>query len=109
VTGATFTIAGRDASWMLQAACRPGSGVDPNWFDLPHRHQHAGLEEDRRWRDEVVRRVFLAKVVCSRCPVIDACEAWARSMPEREGIWGGLTPAERGLRAKKDRRKRGGL
>jgi hypothetical protein len=105
----TFALRGRDASWMDDAACRPGSGVDPNWFDLPHRHQHAGLKEDRRWREEAIRRVLLAKATCARCPVIDTCEAWARAVPITEGIWGGQTPAERGVPDWKAKRTRGGL
>jgi MoaA/NifB/PqqE/SkfB family radical SAM enzyme len=105
----TFTLRGRDAAWMDDAACRPGTGTDPNWFVLPYRRPGARPAEDRRWRDEAIRRVLLAKATCASCPVIDACEGWARAVPITDGIWGGLTPAERGRPTRKATRKRGGL
>ena len=36
-----------------------------------------------------------AKAICARCPVREACLAAAIELGEREGIWGGKTPAER--------------
>jgi len=32
---------------------------------------------------------------CSRCPVLDACGAYALAADERDGVWGGTTAAER--------------
>lgn len=37
----------------------------------------------------------LAKAVCRRCPVQDACLDHALANDERHGVWGGLTPGER--------------
>lgn len=32
---------------------------------------------------------------CFDCPVLEACTHYAITAPEPEGVWGGLTPAER--------------
>lgn len=40
------------------------------------------------------QRVADAKYVCLSCPVRDSCRATAL-LADEEGIWGGLTPAER--------------
>ncbi len=50
-------------------------------------------------------QITAAKALCSRCPAIAACGAWA--IPHGElGIWGGLTEGDRGrLR----RQRRGGV
>lgn len=36
-----------------------------------------------------------AKVICIDCPVEALCLGWALNQKEREGVWGGQTPAER--------------
>ncbi len=71
--------------WQADAACR---GCDPDiWF--PIRGRSGGEVHD-------------AKRTCARCPVLEECRAWAHFYRERQGIWGGLTEAER-------RRQRRGL
>lgn len=42
-----------------------------------------------------VREVAAAKAVCARCPLVAQCRDWALASAEPEGIWGGMTPAER--------------
>jgi WhiB family redox-sensing transcriptional regulator len=37
----------------------------------------------------------IAKYICSTCPVINECLQHAMLLPEREGVWGGLTAKER--------------
>jgi hypothetical protein len=37
-----------------------------------------------------------AVLACEGCPARDACLAYALAADEREGIWGGTMPAERG-------------
>lgn len=32
---------------------------------------------------------------CGRCPVLHLCRAYAVAAGERDGVWGGTTPAER--------------
>jgi WhiB family transcriptional regulator, redox-sensing transcriptional regulator len=36
-----------------------------------------------------------AKAVCASCPVAEDCLAYAFETKQGDGIWGGLTPAER--------------
>ncbi|WP_113701453.1 WhiB family transcriptional regulator [Nonomuraea lactucae] len=36
-----------------------------------------------------------AKAVCATCQVLEQCRSYALRAGESEGIWGGLTPAER--------------
>ena len=41
-----------------------------------------------------MRRETKARAVCSTCPVLDACRAWARERGEY-GFWGGESEEER--------------
>ena len=43
----------------------------------------------RRGRDDA------ARAICSGCPVIEHCLAYALDNPELEGVWGGMTTRER--------------
>lgn len=43
------------------------------------------------------RSIAKAKTICGGCPVKDVCLDAAIQRDERFGIWGGLTPAERGV------------
>ena len=63
-----------------RAACRD---VDPELF-FPV--GHAGPAR---------RQIAAAKAVCHRCPVIDACLAWAMDAGREEGVWGGQDMTER--------------
>ena len=62
-------------TWRNQAACR---GVDPDVFYPPS--------------DEEAE---VAKAICGRCHVREACLEYALANREREGIWGGATERER--------------
>lgn len=42
-----------------------------------------------------------AKSVCGRCPVRDECLDHALATDERHGIWGGMTPDERRVEARR--------
>lgn len=66
-------------SWKAQAACRdfPSDRIDAVFY--------VG-------RDDFAE----AKTVCAGCPVIDDCRLAGRR--ERWGVWGGLSPTERGMR-----------
>lgn len=68
-------------NWMKDAACRPGSGVDPEMFFDPQR------------KDE-------ARQVCAGCPVAHHCDSYAMRLTRVEtqpiyGVWGGRTQNER--------------
>ncbi|MDH3193616.1 MAG: WhiB family transcriptional regulator [Acidimicrobiia bacterium] len=42
-----------------------------------------------------IGRVAAAKAICSSCPVIDECLAYAIDTGQPDGIWGGHTAKER--------------
>jgi WhiB family redox-sensing transcriptional regulator len=63
--------------WRALAACR---GVPEDIF-------FAHAEEESK--------IVAAKAVCASCPVREECLAYALDLNQTEGIWGGLTPAER--------------
>lgn len=76
--------------WTAQAACR---GEYPDLFYPPH-----GTRGRELWKLEEA-----AKQVCADCPVITQCRDAGRS--ERYGVWGGLTPAERGYNGRGERQR----
>jgi WhiB family redox-sensing transcriptional regulator len=67
--------------WLALAACR---GTDTDVFYPEGRGRALRVKEE------------LAKQICAKCPVNRECRLAAREMPERYGIWGGLTEGERG-------------
>ena len=74
--------------WMADAECRDAEpdlfyGADPGWGQITE------TVAERRVR------VAQAKAVCAQCPVKNACLDYAMATPEHEGLWGGLTDAER--------------
>ncbi|MEV8633356.1 WhiB family transcriptional regulator [Streptosporangium sp. NPDC051023] len=67
----------REIGWVVRGACRAS---DPElFFPLAQ-----SAEQEAR-----------AKAVCSGCPVLAECRAYALRVAEPEGIWGGLTVQER--------------
>lgn len=73
---------------LLQAALvelggRPACAVDPAawWVSAA---TPAGAARQRA-----------AAAECGRCAVVEVCAAYAVAAGERDGVWGGLTPAER--------------
>jgi len=49
------------------------------------------------WQEEVGKQpdYSYAKKLCSTCPIMDICLAYAQDNGEYDGVWGGLSPAER--------------
>lgn len=88
-----------DTTWRLRAACKPGSGHDPElWFPAYRRGAMVGTRAQQRAATQrVQKRVADAKEVCRTCTVREECLDYALSHDEKEGIWGGQTPAERGV------------
>jgi WhiB family redox-sensing transcriptional regulator len=68
--------------WRAQAAC---AGRDTDLFYGADGRTGPRANETR------------AKRICGRCPVITECLTWAIRTGEPWGIWGGRTPAERGV------------
>ena len=66
--------------WRHRAACRD---EDPELF-FPVGESGPALAQTEQ-----------AKAVCRRCPVVDACLAWAIDAGEAHGVWGATTPEER--------------
>jgi len=69
--------------WQFEGACRE---ADPALFFSP--------ESERGPRRRA--RENAAKLYCQRCPVIEQCLQHALQVKEPYGVWGGLTPSERG-------------
>jgi WhiB family redox-sensing transcriptional regulator len=71
-----------------------------DWFD----DAKCAGQDVHLWFSEVAntihakQAIFEAKQVCSSCRVRTECLDWANENDERYGIWGGLTPVERGYR-----------
>ncbi len=67
-------------TWLDEAACRDNTG-GADWFA----DTRGGVDEP----------ALLAIEICRGCPVADRCLEHAQRQPERYGIWGGVTAAER--------------
>ncbi len=70
-------LVGERADWEAHGVCR---GLDPDLF-FPGRGDVAGMAA--------------AKAVCALCPVAGACLEAALARPEKWGVWGGTSEAER--------------
>lgn len=68
--------------WRAAAACRLADG---SLFFAPERE----LVSARRVREQQ------AKAICTTCPVLEPCRAYALVHREPYGVWGGLTERER--------------
>lgn len=81
MTGSTHGLtAPRKADWRDQAACRDEDGE--SFF--PVGSSPSALAQTRH-----------AKVVCSRCPSLQACGTWALETRQAYGVWGGMSERQR--------------
>lgn len=84
------------SKWRDLAVCRPGNGHDPAlWFPPPPR-PYGTRKEQRTARRHALEREREAKRLCGLCTVRQECLDYANDNDEREGIWAGMTPQERG-------------
>jgi WhiB family transcriptional regulator, redox-sensing transcriptional regulator len=75
-------LVGGHGDWQADAACR---GLNAAlFFDT----------DTGRGRTKPAREAQ-AKAVCVTCPVLARCRDWALRVREPDGVWGGLSPAER--------------
>lgn len=81
-----------ELEWFARAACRD---EDPELF-FPIGAAGPGLAQAAE-----------AKAICQRCPVREACLAYALATGQDAGIWGGLTEEERRLLRRRSRRRAG--
>lgn len=65
--------------WYDRGSCRTSDLDTDHWF-----HQNPTHPISRK-----------AKAVCARCPVRESCLEDALSVPDTQGIWGGLDQYER--------------
>lgn len=73
-----------DVDWQAEAACREGTGISPElFFPLAE----VGPRNERQ--------IAEAKAVCFGCSVAASCLDYALRERIPEGIFGGLTAAER--------------
>lgn len=72
------------SDWREQAACRGKTAVF---------YPEAGFRGG--YNPALKAQVKAARAVCATCSVKDACLAHALAEDEPEGIWGGLTVAQR--------------
>jgi WhiB family redox-sensing transcriptional regulator len=79
------------ASWWTRAAC---ASADPELF-FPISHSGAAL-----------RQVARAKAICACCPIQPECLSYALGAGSIQGVWGGMTEAERRRLARRKHRAR---
>jgi WhiB family redox-sensing transcriptional regulator len=77
------------SSWWKQAACLRHR--HPEWFTSGCHHPGGAT----RGRGRLTVNAQRAIVVCSGCPVRQACLDEALLFVEQVGVWGGLTDQER--------------
>ncbi len=71
-----------DRAWRRRAACE---GQPPELFFPPEREEG---------RPPVAWSPGPAQAVCRRCPVAEACKAWALATRQKDGVWGGMAEEE---------------
>lgn len=76
-------------SWRNQAACHPLVNAPAD--DLWHEPDTPGKGTATDQKD----RIAAAKAVCADCPVREACAQEAIETRIPDGVWGGMTFAER--------------
>ncbi len=69
--------------WWEHAACR---GHDASYFFAPSYFEK---------RAEKMAREAVAKALCFRCPVREACLEFALMNRDPHGVWGGMNEMER--------------
>jgi WhiB family redox-sensing transcriptional regulator len=76
--------------WQAEAPCKGAEGI----FYAP---------ENEKKDDRIMREAY-AKEICGACAVRSQCLDYALINKEQFGIWGGLTPEERGVKRLRIRR-----
>ncbi len=79
------------ADWWTRAAC---ASADPELF-FPISYSGPAL-----------RQVARAKAICARCPIRQECLRYALDVGSIQGVWGGMTEAERRRLAGREHRAR---
>ncbi|MFD1210970.1 WhiB family transcriptional regulator [Arthrobacter sp. GCM10027362] len=69
----------------------------PEWKAFLAARSGAVVPCDRghEWFSDDVRIQARAAALCGACAVKTACGVYALAAPEKEGVWGGMTPLDR--------------
>jgi WhiB family transcriptional regulator, redox-sensing transcriptional regulator len=91
------------AKWLSLVQSTDGSEncYDPGLFDRKRRATVRESNTDlfvESWSGNVEVDSDTAKRMCEGCHVIDQCRAYAMVAKEPVGVWGGTTPADRGMK-----------
>jgi WhiB family transcriptional regulator, redox-sensing transcriptional regulator len=70
----------------------PAEVIEGHWTGLA---ACAGHPDRRIWFPDFPVETARAIAVCQACPVKEPCLAYALSIGEFDGVWGGTTPRER--------------
>ncbi|MFW0787678.1 WhiB family transcriptional regulator [Gordonia sp. CPCC 206044] len=81
-TRATADTVTDDMGWRQRARCGGASA-------------HLFIVDQRETKRQRQHREAMAKALCLSCPVRERCLRYALDVDEEQGIWGGLSPAER--------------
>jgi hypothetical protein len=83
--------------WRKHAECQPGNGYPFGLWDTEEAPRTFATRREQR-AARIARQAMekAAKAVCEMCPVRRECLEFSLINDEREGIWGGLNPTERG-------------
>ena len=79
--------------WIERAACRDHPYPD-DWYDGGEHYPNSGYPATTR----------RAVAFCHTCPVMAECATYAIEHREVWGVWGGLTPHQRFLMRRKERK-----
>lgn len=101
VVADTVAVAANDQRWRERAVCDPVNGHDPNAWFPPSVRQHSKRAEALAAMAVRLQRETEAKALCATCPVWQECLEYAIDNDVRDGIWGGRTPVERGIKRRR--------
>jgi transcription factor WhiB len=85
------------AEWLMA----PGAGEEltalEDWLSRPVWHQDAACrgQGSGPWFSRSPTNLTHARSICSGCRVRAECYSYSMSVPDLEGVWAGLTKAER--------------
>ena len=94
-------VVANDQRWRERAVCDPANGHDPNHWFPPSVRQHSKRAEALAAAAVRLQREAAAKALCAACPVRQECLEYAIQNDVRDGIWGGRTPVERGIKRRR--------
>jgi Transcription factor WhiB len=80
--------------------------LDDPAFTVPDGIRTPCAEDPEQWFSADTDAAKAAKAACWRCPLLTDCRAYALRTRPPFGVWGGLTPRERGITVEEQRHAR---